>query len=168
MGISSLLVTAYLTSHLELGHQSIYFRSYAYHLGTIMAENPWHKLSQAIDRDSALRLVDQMISWDNYVEKQRARGKEVSDSDLRILYDMYDYFFAMVLKVELEQIDNLNVLLMGLMQRAAKKHKHPFYEGFFFALAQMSLFRKLLLTIGENQLFAQWSDSFRQSLSKLE
>jgi len=131
-----------------------------------MEENVWSKFSQTIDRNFALKLVDKMIEWDNHLKNQRRRGREVSDDDLRILYDIYDYFFYMVLRCELKDIDNINSLLMDLHLRVGEKHRDLFYEGFFQTLGQMLMFRKLL-AMGDNAWFDQWNQSFRSSISKL-
>ena len=132
-----------------------------------MEENIWSKFRKTIDRNFALKLVDKMVEWDNYIANQKRRGREVNDQELRILYDIYDYFFYMVLKCESEDIVNINSLLMELHRRVSEKHRSQFYEGFFQALGQILMLRKLSLDIGEELWFTQWNQNFSNSLSKL-
>jgi hypothetical protein len=148
-----------------------------------MEEDLWAKLSQLIDenfalkiidknfvlkpidKDFALKLIDKMIEWDKRVIRP---GREVSDEDLRVLYDIYDYFFFAALKAELKDIDNyLHPLFGYLLSRVHHKHKNPYYEGFFNALCQILLLRKLLLTMGDDLWLVQWIQSLQTSLSKL-
>jgi len=149
----------------------------------VMEEDRWSKLSRLIDenfalkiidknfvlkpidKNFALKLLDKMIDWDRRVIK---RGRAVSDEELRVLYDVYDYFFFATLKAELKDIDNyLYPLFADLLSRVHNKHKNPYYEGFFNALCQMLLLRKLLLTIGDDLWVFQWIQSLQTSLSKL-
>jgi len=148
-----------------------------------MEEDRWSKLSRLIDTDFALkiidknlalkpidrsfalRLTDKMVEWDEHVIR---RGHEVSDEELRVLYDIYDYFFFAALKAELKDIDNyLHPLFFDLLSHVHNKHKNPYYEGFFNALGQMLLLRKLLLTMGDDLWLVQWIQSLQKSLSKL-
>jgi len=148
-----------------------------------MEEDRWSKLSRVIDANFALKiidknlvlkpidtnfalkLVDKMVDWDRRVIRP---GREVSDEELRVLYDVYDYFFLAALKAELKDIDNyLYPLFATLLSRVHHKHKNPYYEGFFNALCQMLLLRKLLLTMGDDLWLVQWIQSLQTSLSKL-
>lgn len=118
-----------------------------------------------IDKNFALKLADKMVDWDRRVIRP---GHEVSDEELRVLVDVYDYFFFATLKAELKDIDNyLHLLFVALLSRVHDKHKNPYYEGFFNALCQMLLLRKLLLTMGDDLWLIQWIQSLQASLSKL-
>ena len=131
-----------------------------------MEESTWTKFGEMIDRNFALKLVDKMIEWDRYIIDQRHKGREVSESDFQTLHDIYDYFFFMVLKCELKDIDNIFRMLLDLRHRVVEKHKNLFYDGFFEAVGQILLFRKLL-ALGDEVWFLDWKQSFRRSLSKL-
>lgn len=108
------------------------------------------KFDIKVDKNFAIKLVDRMIDWDKSLANERRKGKEVSDEDLQVLYDTWDFFFSLVLKADLQKIDYLAPLFKDLCLRVSNTHKNLFYEGFFHALAQMLMLRKLMLSFGES------------------
>jgi len=123
------------------------------------------KFEVKVDKNFAMELLDRMINWDNSVV--RRKGKQVGDEDLQVLYDAWDFFFSLVLNANLQEVDYLAPLFKDLCLRVSHKHKNLFYEGFFHALAQMLMLRKLMLSFGESAWYSQYSESFQKTLVKL-
>lgn len=98
---------------------------------------------------------------------QGRKGRYVSDEDLKVLYDSWDFFFLLVLKADISEIDYLAPLFRDFCLRVSDYHKNLFYEGFFHGLAQMLMLRKLMLSYGESGWLEQWNKSFQGTLKRL-
>lgn len=118
-----------------------------------------------IDRRFAFKLLDEMIKWD----KRIIRSGIVTDEEtLDALLSIQDYFFYMIMKANLKDIDDyLHPLLRDMFMRVHSKHRNPYYEGFFNSLLQILLFRKLFYLLGEKAWIVEWTMRFQKGLDKL-
>lgn len=118
-----------------------------------------------IDKKFAFRVLDEMIKWDRRVVTGRGRAKE---DDLDILFHIQDYFFYMIMKAGVKDIDeNLRQLFNDIFMRVHSKHRDPYYEGFFNCLFQVLIFRHAQLHLGEETWIAAWIVNLQESLNKL-
>lgn len=118
-----------------------------------------------IDRKFAFKLLDEMIKWD----KRIIRSGIVTDEDaLNALLTIQDYFFYMIMKADLKDIDtHLEPLLGDILRRVHSKHRNPYYEGFFTSLVQMLLFQKMYYSFGEKEWILDWTMRLQKGLDKL-
>lgn len=118
-----------------------------------------------IDRRFAFKLLDEMIKWDKRIIRP---GYVTNEEALDALFSIQDYFFYMIMKADLKDIDDHLAPLVGdMFKRVHLKHRNPYYEGFFNSLVQMLLFLKLFYLLGEKAWIVEWIIRLQKGLNKL-
>lgn len=118
-----------------------------------------------IDSKFTFRLLDEMIKWDRRVLAGRDRMKA---EDIDVLFPIQDYFFYMIMKADVKDIDeHLQRLFSDIYMRVHSKHRYPYYEGFFNCLFQFLMFRRWLMQLGKKTWIASWIVNLQESLNKL-